>query len=154
MAGRRVRQRSSDERRESVNHPLNVGGDSATLVLEVPRCVLVNDVADEGVDGGLFRLGAVAWVHQADCDAVLVVVLFGVLVFLVVLVKERHVGERGGLDVARELVNVVDRVPEPPAFVVVVASVDGVRRLVDAAVTHFNTESELVALVGDVVEDG
>lgn len=80
--------------------------------------------------------------------------LFGVLVFLVVLVKERHVGERGGLDVARELVNVVDRVPEPPAFVVVVASVDGVRRLVDAAVTHFSTESELVALVGDVVEDG
>lgn len=78
MAGRRVRQRSSDERRESVNHPLNVGGDSATLVLEVPRCVLVNDVADEGVDGGLFSLGAVAWVHQADCDAVLVVVLFGV----------------------------------------------------------------------------
>lgn len=58
------------------------------------------------------------------------------------------------MDVARELVNVVDRVPEPPAFVVVVASVDGVRRLVDAAVTHFNTESELVALVGDVVEDG
>ena len=75
-------------------------------------------------------------------------VLVNVLVFLVVLVKERHVGERGGLDVARELVNVVDRVPEPPAFVVVVASVDGVRRLVDAAVTHFSTESELVALVG------
>lgn len=33
-------------------------------------------------------------------------------------------------------------------------AVDGVRRLVGAAVTHFNAESELVPLVCDVVKDG
>lgn len=37
---------------------------------------------------------------------------------------------------------------------VVVASVDGVRRLVDAAIAHFDAEGEFVALVCDVVEDG
>ena len=37
---------------------------------------------------------------------------------------------------------------------VVVAPVDGVRRLVGASVTHFDAEGEFVALVGDVVEDG
>lgn len=58
------------------------------------------------------------------------------------------------MDVARELLHLVDGVPEPSAFVVVVASVDGVRRLVGAAVTHFNAESELVPLVCDVVKDG
>ena len=54
----------------------------------------------------------------------------------------------------RELVNVVDRVAEPSAFVVVVAPVDGVCCLVGAAVAHFDAERDFVALVGDVVEDG
>ena len=154
MAGRCFCLRLLDEWRVAVDHFLNVLLDSAIFVLEVPCCVLVNDVGDEGVDGRLLCLGAVAGIHEPYCDAALVVGLFGALVFLAVLVEEDEVRKRGGFDVARELVNVVDRVPEPPAFVVVVASVDGVRRLVDAAVTHFNTESELVGLVGDVVEDG
>lgn len=146
--------RPSDEWRVSGYHFPNVWLDSAIFVLEVPRGILVNDVADEGVNCGLFCFGAVAWVHEANCDATLVVGFFGVLVLLAVLVKEHHVRERGGLDVARELLHLVDGVPEPSAFVVVVASVDGVRRLVGAAVTHFDAERDFVALVGDVVKDG
>lgn len=153
-AGWRVRQRQSDERRISVNHLLDVRLDSAIFVLEVVCGVFVNDVGDECVDCRLFRLGAVAGIHETYCDAVLVVGFFGALVLLVVFVEEHHVGECGGLDVARELVHVVDRVAEPQAFAVVIATVDGVRRLVGAAVTHFNAESELVPLVCDVVKDG
>lgn len=70
------------------------------------------------------------------------------------LVKEHHVGEGSGFDVARELLHVIDRATQPKTLAVVIAPVDGVRRLVGAAVTHFNAERDFVALVGDVVEDG
>ena len=142
-----------DKWRISINHLLDVRLDSAIFVLKVPGGVLVNNVADEGVDCGLFCFGAVAGIHQPDGDAFLVVGFLCGLV-LVVLVKEHHVGEGSGFDVARELLHVVDRVSEPPAFVVVVAPVDGVRRLIGAAVTHFDAERDFVSLVGDVVEDG
>lgn len=143
-----------DKWRISINHLLDVRLDSAPLVLKVPGGVLVNNVADEGADCRLFRLGAVAGIHETYCDAALVVGLFGALVLLVVFVEEHHVGECGGLDVARELVNVIDRATQPKTLAVVIAPVDGVRRLVGAAVTHFNAERDFVALVGDVVEDG
>ena len=49
VAGWRVRQRQSDERRISVNHLLDVRLDSAIFVLEVVCGVFVNDVGDECV---------------------------------------------------------------------------------------------------------
>ena len=143
--------RPSDEWRVSVDHFLNVWGDSTIFVLEVPRGILINDVADEGVDGGLFGFGAVAGVHEANCDATLVVGFFGVIVFLAVFVEKDHVGEGSGFDVARELLHVIDRVTHPKTLAVVITSVDDVRRLVGAAVAHFDAEGEFVALVGDVV---
>lgn len=98
-----------DKWRISINHLLDVRLDSAPLVLKVPGGVLVNNVADEGVDCRLFRLGAVAGIHEPYCDAVLVVGFLCGLV-LVVLVKEHHVGEGGGFDVARELLSKNERV--------------------------------------------
>lgn len=143
-----------DKWRISINHLLDVRLDSAPLVLKVPGGVLVNNVADEGADCRLFRLGAVAGIHETYCDAALVVGLFGALVFLAVLVEEDEVWECGGFDVARELLHVIDRATQPKTLAVVIAPVDGVRRLVGAAVTHFNAERDFVVLVGDVVEDG
>lgn len=154
MAGRCFCPLPLDEWRVAVDHFLNVRGDSAIFVLEVVCGVFVNDVGDEGVDCRLFRLGAVAGIHEPYCDAALVVGLFGALVFLAVLVEEDEVWECGGFDVARELLHVIDRVTQPKAFAVVITPVDDVLCLVGAAVAHFDAEGEFVALLGDVVEDG